>query len=67
MCVDELVAVGPVADDPYFAAFVDELKEDGEQAEATAVDDGGAANHDDGEVVLELLEGRTLRRTSARP
>ena len=48
--VDELVAVAAVADDPDFFAVVDELEEDREQAEASAVDDGRAADGDDVEV-----------------
>ena len=50
--VDELIAVAAVADDPDFFAVLDELEEDGEQAEAAAVDDGGAADGDDVEVGL---------------
>lgn len=53
--VDELVAIGAGADDPDFLVVLDELEEDGEQAEAAAVDDGGAADGDDVEILLVLL------------
>ena len=55
--VDELVAIAAVADDPDFAAFVDELEEDGKEAETAGFDDGRAADGDDVEVVFEGLEG----------
>ena len=54
--VDELVAVAAVADDPDLFVVLDELEEDGEQAEAAAVDDGGAADDDDVEILLVLFE-----------
>ena len=46
-----------VADDPDGLAVVDEFEEDGEQAEASGVHDGGAADDDDVEIGGELLEG----------
>ena len=54
--VDELIAIAAVADDPDFLAVVDELEENGEQAKAAAVDDGGAADRDDVEVVRVVGE-----------
>ena len=40
-----MVAVTAVADHPQFAVFIDELEEDGKQAEAAFVHDGGAAEN----------------------
>ena len=39
--VDELVAVGAIADDPDGLAVVDEFEEDGEETETAGVHDGG--------------------------
>ncbi len=59
--VDELVAVAAIADDPDGFVVVDEFVEDGEEAEAAGVHDGGAADDDDvevgGEVLQELFGG----------
>ena len=48
--VDELVAVAAVADDPDALAVLDELEQDGKEAEAALVDDGGTADRDDGQL-----------------
>lgn len=59
--IDELVLVVAGADDPDGFAVVDELEEDGEEAEPAGVHDGGAAEDDDvercGEGLEELFAG----------
>jgi len=54
--VDELIAVAAIAYDPDGFVVVDEFVEDGEEAEAACVHDGGAAEDDDVEVVGEVLQ-----------
>src|ERR1700728_680958 len=44
--IDELVAIAAVANDPNGFAILNKFEQDGEQAEAAAIDDGGAAQDD---------------------
>jgi len=51
LSVDELVSVAAVADNPDLFSVIDELEENGEQAEPAAIDDGGTSEDNNVEIV----------------
>src|SRR6185437_12372008 len=60
--IDELVAIAAVAYHPDFSAVLNELEENGEQAEPSTVDDGRTAQDHDPQAVgifcQQLLGGK---------
>src|SRR5258708_37273162 len=50
--VDELVTIRPIAQNPDFPGLIDELVQDGKEAEPAAAHDRGTTKHSDMHLVL---------------